>query len=411
MVIRFFFVQWKRIVRYIPFIIAYIAVMCGLAFVLLTACVNIMTQENLVGKINIGVVLPEDDETARFAVSLVTSMDSVSSMCQFEYMDEKTGRQALKEKKIYALTLIPEHFIEDVMNGTNTPVTIVTMSDNGIETQLFREFADAGVDMLGYAQMAIYAADEYCQQDELLKSMASQINYDLNELYMRYSFNRLDLFEEEKVSATGEASIVEYYLSAGIVLLTMLGGIPFAFYFHQKNDAFDALCSTKGFKAYERSIVTYVVAALLWSIMTVIIYFTMSIGVKYYKKTDISQEVLMACLMMGISVIAFVQMVFSVLKERVWGILTLFFGTIGMMFLSGGFVPSIFLPDLIITFSKCIPTTYWIKCMINGVLEEQTFLVYIICLLWTLVFLIITMISDTVNHTKSLFQLNIGGRR
>ena len=66
--IRYYFVQLKRAIKNLPYMLLYLFIMSVLAFTLFKACVYLLATENMVGKINIGVILPQDDETAKFAV-------------------------------------------------------------------------------------------------------------------------------------------------------------------------------------------------------------------------------------------------------------------------------------------------------------------------------------------------------
>ena len=63
---------------------------------------------------------------AQKAVAMVSSLESVKSICDFEYMDKEEGIRKLKEGKLYAVMEVPEGFVQDIMNGTNTPCLLYT---------------------------------------------------------------------------------------------------------------------------------------------------------------------------------------------------------------------------------------------------------------------------------------------
>lgn len=392
--IRYYFVQLKRAIKNLPYMLLYLFIMSVLAFTLFKACVNLLATENMVGKINIGVVLPQDDETAKFAVSLVTSMDSVSSMCEFQYMDELSGREALQNQEIFALVLIPEHLLEDIMVGINTPVTIMSMDQKGVEAELFQEFTQMGIDMLGYSQMGVYAVDAYCAQDEALLPLAREMNLAINEFYIRYIFSRLSLFKEKEISATGDYSFVLYYVCAGIVMLTMMSGIPMAFYFGKHNDAFLQLCRTKGLHAYKRTLLTFGAMVTLWSGLISVLYWSVKLLAVYWETpVKITNSVWIATLIMGAGVIAFVQLIYELTQEKVWGILILFFSGIGMLFVSGGFIPMAFLPNIFETIAGWLPTTYWIQIIGNGMLEDVNTLSVVIVVGSMIICLLLSCVS------------------
>ena len=75
------------------------------------------------GRISVGVVLPEGDRTARQAASMLSSMESVKSLCDFIYMDEEACRESLAEGELAAALLVPDDLVSGIMNGENTPIT------------------------------------------------------------------------------------------------------------------------------------------------------------------------------------------------------------------------------------------------------------------------------------------------
>ena len=54
----------------------------------------------------------------------------------------------MRQGKLYALMLLPEGLLRGIMDGTNTPVTIVFPENAGLEAAVFRELADAGTQIL-----------------------------------------------------------------------------------------------------------------------------------------------------------------------------------------------------------------------------------------------------------------------
>ena len=62
---------------------------------------------------------------------------------------------------MYAALFMPEGFVQDIMSGTNTPVTVVLADQSQMESRIFKELTQGGAKALGAAQAGIYSGDEY----------------------------------------------------------------------------------------------------------------------------------------------------------------------------------------------------------------------------------------------------------
>ena len=81
---------------------------------------NILYGNKVSGRIKVAVVLPEEDPMAYRAMKMLRSMQSVKSLCDFSDMSRAEAEKKLKRGSVYAALLIPEHFVEDIMNGVQT---------------------------------------------------------------------------------------------------------------------------------------------------------------------------------------------------------------------------------------------------------------------------------------------------
>ena len=98
-------------------------------------------------------------------MGVVSELESVKSICDFEYMNKEECLDKLNAGKLYAVMEVPEGFVQDIMNGTNTPVKILLPRGTGLESRIFKELTDAGASTLGAGQAGIYAGDELLYLD------------------------------------------------------------------------------------------------------------------------------------------------------------------------------------------------------------------------------------------------------
>lgn len=181
------------------------------------------------GRIAVGVVLPEQDVLAEKVVGMVSSLGSVKSLCDFEFVDRAAGLEQLNSGELYALMEIPEEFVQDIMDGTNTPVQILLPSGTGLEGRIFRELTDAGARTLGASQAGIYAGGDLCRLYGM-ESSIGQLEADLNTIYLSYSLPRGDYFRHRTERATEDVDTMQFYGISAFVLYLFLCAIPVSGY-------------------------------------------------------------------------------------------------------------------------------------------------------------------------------------
>ena len=84
----------------------------------------------------IGVVIPEDEAQTKMVAQFISAMDSVKSVCHFQYLDQGEAMASLEEGTLDAVLSLPEQFYEDVDSGKNTPATIYFPENAPLNTRV-----------------------------------------------------------------------------------------------------------------------------------------------------------------------------------------------------------------------------------------------------------------------------------
>ena len=111
----------------------------------------------------IGVVIPEDEAQTKMVAQFISAMDSVKSVCHFQYLDQGEAMESLEEGTLDAVLSLPEQFYEDVDSGKNTPATIYFPENAPLNTRVFGELVTDGVSLLRTAEAGVYAAYDTAQ--------------------------------------------------------------------------------------------------------------------------------------------------------------------------------------------------------------------------------------------------------
>ena len=228
----------KRLLRQLPYFLSGLAVMVLLVGMAAFSASKVLYGETSLKKIEVGVVLPEDDALSEKITKMIASLDSVESLCDFSYLEHDEAFQKMKSGELQAVFEVPSGMTRGILDGTNQPATIWFPDESGLEGAVFRELAESGSSMLGTSQAAIYAANE-CLNIHGVPEQISVSEQDLNRIFLKYAMNREALFRKKTVSAAGNVSTAVFYGISGIVFLMILTGIPAAPFLAPQTEALE----------------------------------------------------------------------------------------------------------------------------------------------------------------------------
>lgn len=303
------------------------------------------------GRITVGVVLPEGDAVAKKALAMVSSLESVKSICDFEYMNKEECLDKLKAGKLYAVMEVPEGFVQDIMNGTNTPVKILLPKGAGLESRIFKELTDAGASTLGASQAGIYAGDELLYLYGMADSVSS-LETDLNRIYMGYSLPRMDYFKNVRVSATGDVDTIHFYGISTAVLFLLLCAIPVSAYLASGSASMKGQLALIGVGKG-----TLVAARILGvGMLFLSVALCTALGASFAGLIEFSLPGLAALVMVCLGAASLVVFLYQAAGSLMGGVMLLFLAVTAMHFLSGGFLPLVFLPTTFRAAAPFLPT-------------------------------------------------------
>ncbi|MCI8454174.1 MAG: ABC transporter permease [Lachnospiraceae bacterium] len=291
------------------------------------------------GRIAVGVLLPEGDALARQAVSMISSLESVKSLCDFSYPERDEAMKALEQGELYAVLEVPDGFVEDIINGTNTPVRIYFKGEASVESQIFKELSEAGAATLGASQAGIYAGDELLMALGLSERIPV-LEDDLNRIFLRYSLPRMDYFRKHTVSAAGDVEPPVFYGVSMAVLFLLFGAIPVSGYLMPPGRVMQQKLSLLG---VGRTVILAARCIGLTALFFAVTLFACmaACGFGLLAQSFLSVGTL---LLICAAAACFVVFIYQAAGSLLGGVMLLFLSVTAMHFVSGGFLPLVFLP-------------------------------------------------------------------
>lgn len=369
--IAFFIVECKRTGKTLLKSIGSFCACLLLTAVLVAAFSAIMQNAQVFQKVNIGIVIPEEESVSRLATQYISSMDSVRSVCDFYYLDEQEAVELLKQGTLQAVVVLPEGFYHDVQVGINPPAQIYFPKDAAQNTQVFEELVTAGVSFLQTAEAGVYAALDIASYYGI-ELQGAGLGDTIAYLFANQMLKRDSVYSARMLSPLGNLSVVEYYYAAGFVILLMMCGIQFGFLYGKRKRSVEDQLKIRGVGSIRQSVVKVLVMTMFLYVTGLLYYFA-GIGIADRTGTyfvlyqgKIWYGLLLLCLGIAIYFHVLYELAGSSSQAAVFVFAVNIITIIG----TGVLIPEAYLGREIAGISRFLPMKYW-NAYAAGMLEGE----------------------------------------
>ena len=217
-------ITMKRSLRSLPAQFLVTVILLAFAAGMVFLADRFFYQDSLYKRQQVGVVWEEREQMTDLVIRFAQEMDSVDAACELIAMERQQAFCALEQGDVLAVISIPENAIDDILDGTNTPVQVYLPKEATFESMVFGELLEAAASLLTTAQAQIYAVYDLALSADAMEFL-HDYEQDIDAWNLRLALNRDKSFQMEQVDVFGKVSIAAYYLAAGGILLFLLWGI------------------------------------------------------------------------------------------------------------------------------------------------------------------------------------------
>lgn len=176
--------------------------------------------------ITLAITAPEGDPVPALLEELLPGMKDVSQYCQVRAMDKESAVEGLKSGEITAVLVLPEGFVQGVLEGSNPDVELIVPADRPLEAMLTLWVGQSAADLLASAQSAIYAVLDLYAQNPVPDLDYGQVVTQINLRFINWTLSRQDMFRMEQLEITDTLPIGLHYGSSLLCFLA-LSMVPF----------------------------------------------------------------------------------------------------------------------------------------------------------------------------------------
>lgn len=350
--------EGKRAFKVLPLMLAEAVVMCGLLGILLILCQRLFFGDFMLQKMPIGIVIEEENSMTELALTYLEGMESTAAVCDFHRMTKEEGETALRRNEIAALMVLPKEMVMSILDGRNYPVQIYFPKDSSFGALLIQELTEAGAGMLSMAQAEVYAAYDMSMSFPNLAEL-STLESDINLFNMRFAMARERLLNRKILQISDEIPLPLHYLASGITMFLMLWGIACSRFLKGDSQSFGRQLLRAGIKRWQW------MAAKLAGVLIVLgigagCIFAVTAGSQSMLTglgLEIGIEISVVPYMLAalVCIAAFLLFCYQAVPSRSSGMILVFTITIAIIFISGGLVPSVFLPQSMNRLAEWLP--------------------------------------------------------
>lgn len=173
--------------------------------------------------IQLAIVAPEGDPVPEQLEQILSGMQDVRKYCHVEAMEYQQAVSRLEQGAITAVLVLPEQFVQGVMNGTNPDVTLLVPADRPLEALLTIWIGQSASDLLAAIQNGIYAVLELYSENPPAGLSYGDVVGRINLRYISWMMNRQDLYRVQTIPVAGSLPVgLHYSLSLFVCLMLSL---------------------------------------------------------------------------------------------------------------------------------------------------------------------------------------------
>lgn len=320
-------------------------------FILILAMVLVLCQaiaffvvdkiDNSDLKLEIAIVNLDNSKNMNLILNFALSNPIISDNFNVSMVEtEEESIDLLKEKKASAVVLFPENFLDGVIYGANYSPTVYIDTADPIYYNLISNLVISLETVMKKSQSGVYAGIDFNNSDEFI--------FDVNFNYITFALKG-DLYEETNIKYTNLLSMEMHYILSLLIFMLSVSTSIFYKEFNIKSDK-------RQYKYISTISNNYINIYLSKIFVIYILYAIIFISASVYLGGDFTISSIISLLNATLLFTLIQILIFNVFNSFMSAVQSNFFIHTVSLIISGGLIPTIFMPKIIITIGEFSPT-------------------------------------------------------
>lgn len=345
-----------------PWLLAGLTLLCFLLPLIIgPAAEEALSQGVSFSGITLAVAAPEGDAAPQLLEKLLPKMEDVAQYCEVVAMDREEAIRAMEQGEVTAVLVLPENLVQGIMDGTNPDVELIVPGDMPMEALLTLCVGQSASDLLSAVQSGVYAVLEEYENAPPPGLSYNDAVTQINLRYVRWTLGRQQMFLVDPVAVTQQLPVgVHYGLSLLVYLALSLAPLFMSVYsgsWIQAQKRFRAVGrGTAGFYFSSFSACTLVLLPLM-SVVSLLL-------TRGDPVTGLWAGALCACFCAGFGTVC------CLVTDNTGSCgVASFLSALVFLFLSGGVLPPVLLPQTVQKLMILSPVT-WLRSTMALAVED-----------------------------------------
>lgn len=306
--------------------------------------------------IDVGVAILEEETQTKAVVRFLSAMESVESICNFEYLTQDAAMEKLYDGEIQAVIVLPESLYDDMYTGQKGKISVYLPGEAPFQVQVFQELLSDGVSLLQTAEAGVLASRNMAE-DGFSKMRPGKVAESISYTYIECALNREELFDKNVYSPLGQMDLYQYYFAAAVSVLLLMSGLNYSFLYQGQSRAVEQKLRVLGLGAVKLSVIKILVMANMSWILGTAAYLSGCLFSKWQKSYFIwfHKEILLWMIPVSIAAAVYFHIVFSAFGKGMQGAVFLLLANAMMILCAGVVIPSAYLPGAVRKIGAYLP--------------------------------------------------------
>lgn len=355
----YFILEYKKSVKVLLKSAASLLFMAVLLLAGAVVLSHIFFSARMFQAIDVGVAVPEGEKETKAVVRFLSAMESVESVCNFQYFPRDEAMEKLYEGEVQAVIVLPESLYEDMYSGQKGRIFVYLPENPPFRVQVFRELLSDGLSLLMTAEAGALASSDMAEDGFSKMKPYEAANY-ISYAYIRCALERSKMFGKYVYSPLGQMELYPYYFAAAVSVLLLMSGLNYSFLYQGNSRAVEQKLRVMGMGAVKVSAVKILVMANASWFLVSAAYLLGCLFSKFGRLYFLwfHGPVLLWLIPVSIGAAVYFHGVYSVFGKGMQGAVFLLSANVLMVLCSGVVIPSAYLPEWAARLGQYLPLNF-----------------------------------------------------
>ena len=380
-----FRLELKRAISSIPSMLIGMAIFIGVIIGLSVISFGIQKQfNNDPSSYRVAVVESEKNNYTGLVLQTLEEVSNGKTRLYLDEVDFDTALAGLNQGRYDIAFVVPDDFIEKMINGEDTKIDIRYGSAPAtVISFVVTDMTKVATNYVELSERCFYSMREYLQNRNIVQGTEQDVALSLP--FLNHLMQRSNIYYNKMLTPTDNIPFVTYYLCVGIILIFLLLGLQSSGFLSKHQLDLEKKLKASGVSA------TFQILARFGALLTCysFLYLLISLGVLLFKPEYFIGTLCSYIVLLPIC--GLLIFVYELIENTANAILTLFVLIASMGFLSGFFFPLSMLPHSFLSLSKGLITRIMLEYAQNCMIHHFNVLQFLLILAHTLVLIIGTV--------------------